>query len=260
MMPTNEKFFSFFTTVTTHGPYETHNNRLDEHGYYERFDENYNNYCQYVRDNNLNYATPAVGTHEYNILRDYKVKAMAVDNAIYVMRSYLNTHYVNGDPTKPLSNNTTIVIFADHNAYYSDLCYMVKGTNKFANDKENYKVPLVIYNKNLNGGDYDNFCNTYDIYPTICDLYGFEYNKNLTQGYSVFSDEISDSLFVSTMVGMFDEYFYTTTLDDYTAIDDTLETNSKLVKFKTNLDRFLTKQKFIETYYRINYEKYILTH
>ncbi len=260
MMPTNQQFFSYFTTVTTHGPYENHNNRLDEHGYYERFDENYNDYCQYVRTNNLNFATPNIGTHEYNILRDYKAKAMAVDNAIHVIRSYLATHYTNGDTTKPLSDNTSIVIFADHNAYYSNLCYLVKGTNKFANDKENYRVPFAIYNKNLGGGEVDTFCNTYDIVPTICDLYGFEYNKNLTQGYSVFSDEIENSLFVSTMVGMFDEKFFTVTLDEYTAIDDTLETNSKLVKFKTNLDRFLTKQKFIETYYRINYEEYVLTH
>lgn len=249
-MPNDKSFFSFFTTVTTHGPYETPNDRYTE--YYNRFDSNYQQYTQWVKDENLGYSTPLTNTKEYNILKEYKSKAMAMDNAINVILNYLKT--TKDGNNKPLYDNTTIVLYSDHNAYYSNLCYDVKGLNQYDNNKELYNIPFAIFNKDLPSGEVDTFCNTYDIFPTICDLYGIEFNNSLTQGYSVFSNDIENSVFVSTMCGMFNDDFYTVTFDDYTAKDNSLITSSKLNKFKQNINKFLQKQQYIEKYYRINYQ------
>lgn len=251
-MPTDKSFFSFFTTVTSHGPYEKSNDRYE--GYYNRFDSNYENFCNYVEANNLGYTTPEAGSRQYSILKEYKAKAMAVDNAIGYIKTYLKTHTdKNGNN---LWSNTNIVIFADHNAYYSELGYMMKNIGKYENNKEIYRIPLAIYSSKLGNGKINTFCNTYDIYPTICDLYGITYNKSLTHGYSVFSNEISKSVFVSTMVGAFNDSFYTVDYVNYTAIDNEIDTYAKLNNFKKELDKFLRDQNLIEMYYRINYESY----
>lgn len=251
-MPNNKKFFSYFTSVTTHGPYEKSNERYEE--YYQRFDNNYQAFCDYVVGHNLDYNLPEQGTREYNILKEYKSKAMALDNAINVILNYLKTTR-DASTNVPLYDNTTIVLFGDHNCYYSDLGYNIKGTQEHSNDKDIYNIPFVIFNKDLQAGKVDSFCNTYDIYPTICDLYGLSYNKSLTQGYSVFSSEIQNSLFVSAIAGVFDENYFTKTLDDYTPQNSSIETNAKLLAFKQKINDYLTKQEYIEKYYQINYSK-----
>ena len=130
-------------------------------------------------------------------------------------------------------------------------------TDKYENNKEIYNIPFTIFNKSLQAGEVDTFCNTFDIYPTICDLYGLEFNNGLTQGYSVFSEQIECSLMVSMMAGIFDDDYFTVTLDDYTAQNNSLDTNAKLAGFKQKINNFYEKQQYIEAYYRINYEEYI---
>lgn len=253
MMPRDKKFFSYFTTVTSHGGYEGCSNPRYQ-AYYDKFEENYDDFCAYVEENNLNFYTPERGSRYYEILKEYKSRAMALDHMINVMSTYLKTTIdTNGEL---MWDNTTIVIFADHNAYYDDLNYTIKGTDKYGPDKENYRIPFALYNKKLGSATVDTFCSTYDIYPTICDLYGFTFNKNLVQGHSVFSEDIEKSVFVSSMCGIFNDFYYTATLDKYYAVDDSLATNSKLVNFKQGVSEFLSKQQYIEKYYRINYENY----
>lgn len=251
-MPSDKKFFSFFTTVTTHGPYTKTNDRYSH--YYDRFEQNYENFCSWVQENNYNYLTPQKSTKEYKLLKEYKSKAMCVDNAIKVVIDYLKTT-TNAEGT-PLYDTTSIILYADHNAYYSELSYFEKGTNKFDKTTNNYNIPFAIFNKKLASGEIDTFCNTYDIYATICDLYGLEFNQSLTHGYSVFSEDIKDSMFVSFMSGMFDDNYYTVTLDDYTKQDSKLKGSSDLNLFKQKINKFLYKQEFIERYYSINYENY----
>lgn len=244
-MPRDKKFFSFYTTMTTHGPYTITNKRLEK--YYQIFDSNYDNYKTYAKLQG--WATPEKNTEEYNLIREYKCRAMSLENTFKLINSYISK------PDESIKNKTTIILFADHNAYYSDLSNKVKNIDKFAKDKEQFNVPLVIYNSKLGNGNIDKFCNTYDLYPTICDLYGLSYNKNLTQGYSVFSEDIKNSIFVSWMSGAFDENYFTYTLDDYTATNKSLQTNATLVKFKDKLNSFYKKQDMIDKYYQVNFEK-----
>jgi len=247
--PKDKSFFNFFTTVTTHGPYDKSNDRFEH--YYQKFDDNYENYKVYAQSQG--WATPEVGSFEYKLIREYKSKAMAVEHAFIEIDNYLNSTYDENGTL--LKDNTTIVMFADHNAYYSDLTEVVKGIDKNDKNKDQYNVPLIIYNSKLGNGKVDTFCTTYDLYPTICDLYGISYNKNLIQGHSIFSEDIDKSVFVSFVLGMFDENYYTVTLDDFTPANQEVHTEENLKKFKSNLSKFLYKQDMIDKYYRINYHK-----
>ncbi len=247
--PTDQSFFSFFTTVTTHGPYAKSNDRFTH--YYDEFERNYQNYIPYAQS--MGWATPEVGTYEYKLLKEYKSKAMAVEHAFVVIDDYLSNTY--NEYGQLLKDNTTIVMFADHNAYYSDMTTLVKGINKYAQNKELYRVPLVVYNKDLAPGKVDTFCTTFDLYPTICDLYGLQYNQNVIHGHSIFSQEIENSVFVSTMSGLFDQNFYTTSFDKYYPATEEVGTEENLNNFKNKINNFCLKQDMIEKYYRINYHK-----
>ena len=252
IMPADEKFFSFFTTVTMHGPYTGTNHRLET--YYEEFENNYDAFCEWAQVNDLGYKLPDRKSKEYRFLKEYKSKAMALENMITFVLSYLeNTTDIHGDK---LIDKTTIVMFADHNAYYQDLSYKIKGVGEFAATSKAYRVPFTIYNKKLAGGEYDVFCNTYDIYPTICDLYGFEFNRSLAQGYSIFSTDIENSVFVSSMASIFDKNVYSLTMQQF---DETAIASgnfaSNISKFKEKVNNFIKKQRFIEKYYTSNFEE-----
>ena len=179
---------------------------------------------------------------------------MALENMIKVILNYLQSTVDSSGNL--LYDNTTIVLFSDHNAYYSDLNYKIKNLNKYGTNKQMYNLPFVIFNKSLGSGEISTFCNTYDILPTIYDLYGFKYNKNLTQGYSVFSEDIKNSVFVSSMCGIFDDNFYTVDLDKYIPKRNTVFNNSKINNFKEKVSLFFQKQDYIEQYYRVNFERY----
>jgi arylsulfatase A-like enzyme len=149
------------------------------------------------------------------------------------------------------------VLFADHNCYYSNLGYDIKQVKEFSNTSEIYNIPFAIYNKKLAKGKVDTFCTTFDIYPTICDLYGMVFNKSLVQGNSVFSTDINNSVFVSNISGIFDDKYFTRTLDDYTPQDNSMETATLLESFKQKVNNYFIKQQQIELYYATNYEKNI---
>ena len=57
------------------------------------------------------------------------------------------------------------------------------------------------------------FCNTFDILPTILQLCGYNYNMNLYQGVSMFSD--IESVFVSHESGIFVDDIYFSTINLY---------------------------------------------
>jgi len=225
-----EQYMSYFLTFVMHGFYGERQSFKDL-GYYDLLD--------------------SVGAYPKGIsvdddyLRNYAACVMDFDKAVGTMMNRLEE---NGD-----LDNTTIVMFADHNAYYSNLCFDVKGTKKddFSNTKSN-QLPCIIYNNELPACVNDTFCNTYDLYPTICDLMGLSYNKSLTQGYSIYSDEIVDSVFVSSLIGMYVDNIFTSDLEEIVILDETV-TQGDVDKFRENLFNYFEKQKIIESIYRYNY-------
>ena len=109
----------------------------------------------------------------------------------------------------------------------------------------------MIYSPKLTNGEgyiNDTFCNTYDILPTICDIYGLPSNSNLFYGYSVFSEDIENSFFASHLNGMFTNDIYSLNISDVVVMNDNV-TEEDIAKFKDNATKFFKKQEYLEKIY-----------
>lgn len=242
-VPNVEKpFFSFYTTIGTHGSYD---NELDAYKeYYDYFDAHVNEYREYLKSTDYIFPEDEI---VYKHLRNYKSAAMDTDRMV---KSIL-------DKLEELGklDSTTIVMFADHNCYYHDTTNYLKGISKTDySNIELYNIPFMIYNDDITPKQDYTFCNTYDIYPTICDMFGFGFNQSLMQGHSIFSSDISDSVFVSFLNGMYNDKFYTNNVVNVNKLKKGV-TNAEMNNFQLNLIRFYLKQQKIEDIFKINYFK-----
>jgi phosphoglycerol transferase MdoB-like AlkP superfamily enzyme len=105
---------------------------------------------------------------------------------------------------KGLLDNTTILMFGDHNSYYQQLSNYVKDIEDYNTDNyytDLYKVPLMIYDSDLGHQVIDKYTCTADIAPTLLDLTGINYYSNLYYGHSIFDDE--ESVMYSRAYGFF---------------------------------------------------------
>ena len=165
--------------------------------------------------------------------------------------------------TRGLLDNTTIVVFGDHNAYYHSLSKYVKDIHDYETEKrytDLYNVPLMIYDKKLsseiakteNGGGadmvVDKFTCTADIASTILDLLGIHYYENLYYGTSVFNEEASvlysrayDTFIASGIVG--------------TSVNNLLykHPNADVETYKTSAIKLVNKIKHCDYIYKQNY-------
>ena len=165
MFPSDTRFNTHFTTISMHGNYSLRNNMKRWADKIDSLEINIDNY----------------------FLKNYLSAVMEFDYALGLIIEDLTS--------KNLMDNTTIVLFSDHNTYLSDLTYHVKDIklNKYSTDNyiELYRVPLIIYDKNIGHKIVDKFTTTYDIVPTILDLFGINYYTNLYYGNSIFNEEES---------------------------------------------------------------------
>ncbi|MBQ8446643.1 MAG: sulfatase-like hydrolase/transferase [Clostridia bacterium] len=195
MFPTDKRFYTYITTITMHGIYYDRDN-LDVHD--QRLRGVLGDRMPDPEDEDL----------KDDLLYHYMTAAMEFEVAITKMMDELATRPDNrtADPNDTLLDNTTIVIFGDHNAYYHSLSKYVKDIYDYDTEKrytDLYNVPLMIYDEKLtaavakaeNGGGadmtIDKFTCTADIASTILDLLGIHYYENLYYGTSVFSDKAS---------------------------------------------------------------------
>lgn len=237
-IPEGKSFFSYYASISTHGPYYYDNARFDS--YKVEYDKNINDYKKYLES--LGYVYPEDSATQEQ-LRQYKAGVMDVDLMIELIFKELTE--------KKIVDSTTIVLFSDHNCFYNDLHAKVKNIEprEFENI-ELYNIPLIIYNNELAKRSSDIFCNTYDLYPTICDMFGFDYNSTLSQGYSIFGDEIKKSVHVSFKHGIFNLDYYTEDLIDIIQIKE--KPSMTINEFKTYAYEFFKEQEIVEFVYRNN--------
>ncbi len=164
MFPSTGRFNTHITTISMHGDYLKYRTNLEE--YYDKLDS-------------LNISI----TNDY--LKNYMVSVMDFDKAVGIMLDDLDS--------KGLLDNTTIVMFADHNTYMSNLSNQVKNIYSYSSNNylELYRVPLMIYDSNIGHKIINKFTTTYDIVPTVLDLFGINYYTNVYYGNSIFSDNES---------------------------------------------------------------------
>ena len=187
-----ESFYSYLTTITMHGMYIPRDNLLREQEILEnRLQMIYTTGDYEIQREDLD-EPYCYMTDEEEILFYYMLTALDTDKALGQLKSDLSK--------KGLLEDTVIVVFGDHNAYYHELSNYVKDIADYETDRkftDLYNVPLMIYNKGWSDQMtdeeriIDKFTCTADIVPTLLDLLGIEYYTNLYYGNSIFSENQS---------------------------------------------------------------------
>lgn len=179
MFPTDKRFYTYITTITMHGIYYERDNLADKmkklREVYKPSDEK----------NNME-----------QVLMNYVTTVMEFDEALGIMMEDLEQ--------KGLLENTTVVLFGDHNSYYQQLSNYVKNIEDYDTDNyftDLYKVPFMIYDSDLEHRVIDKFTCTADIVPTVLDLLGINIYSNMFYGNSVFSPK--ESVLYSRAYGVF---------------------------------------------------------
>ncbi|MBO5277375.1 MAG: sulfatase-like hydrolase/transferase, partial [Clostridia bacterium] len=129
----------------------------------------------------------------------YMTTGLELDHMLACMKRELQTRKseITGEP---LWNDTVIVLFGDHNAYYQEMSNYVKGIPDINAERkftDLYNVPLMIRDQDLTARlteeerVVEKFTCTADIVPTLLDMLGIRYYTNMYYGHSVFSNEQS---------------------------------------------------------------------
>lgn len=178
MFPEDKRFYTYITSITMHGIY------------YER--DNLSNHRKKLKEV---FKETDVDENTENLI-NYMTSVMEFDDALGIMMKDLEE--------KGLLENTTIVLFGDHNAYYQQLSNYVKDIYDYDTERyytDLYKVPFMIYDKNISPQVVSKFTCTSDIVPTLMDILGLRYYTNMYYGNSVFSDK--ESVLYSRAYGFF---------------------------------------------------------
>jgi phosphoglycerol transferase MdoB-like AlkP superfamily enzyme len=289
-----QQFFTFLTTATMHGGYDD----LIEYGDYPFNSENENGmmtekekaefsenclvkdleefYMQITRQdfdelfNKLgvsfaNYTDEEVQEF-YLRYKRYQAAYMSLDAGLESLIKELQ------DTGK--FDNTAIIMYADHSAYYNQQNYHLKNVAEFEyQNPDVYKVPLYIYHGSMgfNNGDenllylaqnpklestvINRFCCSFDIIPTILDLLGYTYNTNLYHGNSIFcNDSVEDTVFFSMESGIFNDKFFS--MDAATLLYGENESKEDKDKYFAQIVEYIEKQKMLEKMYKYDYFAY----
>ena len=252
ILPSDTRFMTFFASLSNHGPWLE--DKVNFKDLYEIFDSNVENHETWFKEYYSDYIWPEEERWS-NMYRHYKVGAMDLDRTIQQLIDEIDA--------RGLSDNTSILLYADHNAYYHDFTFEIKDIAKSAyHEVDVNRIPMILYSPALlkaqgyeensdgyiQGYSIDSYCNTHDILPTICDLYGMPYNKNLLHGYSIFSDEIEHSFFASHLGGMFTKNIFSQNITDIIIIGKNV-TEEKINRFRQDANKYYEKQAILEILY-----------
>ena len=255
MFPTDQRFYTEITTITMHGQY-THRENLEKRGYYDDMEK----YGIVPMSGNSTKA------FNHNNFYYYSACVMEFDRAL--------GEIINQLETRGLSDNTIILLFGDHNTYYSSLSNYVKDIDE-PEEEDNYtnlfRVPCMIYYPNMSevlnflntnqadklgsryvinvtqddegntqvGVQVKKFACTADIMPTLMDLMGINYFGNMYYGHSIFDD--TESVLYSRAYDMFitdSMYFVSLNKIKWIRDDQPIQNNDPACKYAdlTNYD------------------------
>ncbi len=250
-------FFTFVTTVITHGDYDD----LNKYGDYSKNwtdaqKAEFSAKCAVKKlEPYYEIITDYAPSQKAEIVENLKVNGVVEGSALYetVYRRYKRyqaglmdldrglAHLLEKLHNEGRLDNTTILLYGDHASYFNDQNYYLKGVPIYEEDGDRitynpnaYHVPLMIYDgsmpfDNTNDGlFYDGFTHaglvtpkipvgrvsryacTFDIVPTLLDLFGYQFNTGLYQGASIFSsNNVPTTAFISRENGMFNDIYYT---------------------------------------------------
>ena len=199
---TDKPFFTYWTTLTTHGPYNFEDSLTTYYAKYYDILKSAEASGEWIN------ICSSFGSVVAKQFAEYQCKMMVFDEALGML--------INDLKDKGLYDNTLFVLYGDHECYYSvdidnHLSYYISNTfSNYTNDDNleyyasEYETFMTISNPNLiesiktnidlldgfsiNGGrvEYNYFSSPYVIVPTILDILGIRYNSNYYVGNSIF--------------------------------------------------------------------------
>lgn len=129
---------------------------------------------------NLSYATS---------MKRYLAKAIDFDKGL----EYL----INSLKESGTLDDTVIVIFPDHHPYNLDFDYIEQMSQVDRTGLNEDLAPLIIYNSKLTPTTYSKVSSTFDLLPTIANLFDLNFDPRLYIGNDYFSDNEGMMLFPS---------------------------------------------------------------
>lgn len=272
-------FYTFYLNVSSHGPYKYDKNDQDTVRYYYliKYGEDdcivnaKGNYILNpdINEEDLTYSSwyqnvvDVYGEDDPDLCEEwlvYECGVKGLDAAIGVIVNQLKDYGI--------YEETTILLYSDHNAYYDNLSHRVKGIAIEETDRytELYSVPMIISSPGLkeynsNNGDVfiDNyrFCSAYDIIPTLFDLLGIEFNQNFYLGHSLFKpldhyyeytstgEKVDLVIFYSNTGGLFSRDLYSYDLTEFVLESDDVDGEELIERFKAETTNVLIKINYI---------------
>lgn len=146
LIPEGKQFFNFYTTLTTHGAYtdekSADNEDRKEYRNTEK-DADGNVTKQGVRGSNwYKNACDTYSSETEEYLLNYEASVIGLDQAVGVMVQRLKD--------LGIYDQTTIILYSDHNAYYHTLSNSIKGVGgSDYSDTDLNTVPMIIKSKAL---------------------------------------------------------------------------------------------------------------
>lgn len=193
----DNKFLTFFTTYSTHLPYNASNSRCISNKYGFIISGNEELSCIY----NLAYDTDQ--------MLKLLIEKLEIENKL---------------------QDTVLVLASDHYMFgYSKI-------NEVKNTDNNYllqNTPFIIWNSEVAHQNIDTLVDTADILPTILNLFGIEYDPNLYIGEDVFNITRDNYIYFSEDIYYQNNKLYdkNNNIGDYKIYQDILET----IDFNNNL-------------------------
>ena len=206
MIPENDRFYTFWTTLSTHGPYtETYQGRTAvqdrdqlfiDLGYAAHFDSKYEEVYGPIYGK--------LDNDTYKHLKHFICAFMNLDEAVGKI--------IKRCEDLEIFDNTLFVVYGDHEAYYQKLSQSL--TKLDAKRPENYHTTLFFSNPTLKEKyeelyekdvpEFEYFTSPYQIVPTILDLLGVDYSLKDYYSPSIFKYHSKfDGLFYSNEYSAF---------------------------------------------------------
>lgn len=253
MIHEDELFYSFWTTLSTHGPYRdniySNWNLFKSLGYFLQIER---------VENNGDWVNPLKNTDNENMFKYYQAAMMDLDKAIGRIFEELEK--------KELLEDTIIILYGDHNAYYHNLHLLINGLLENENDEINiddlkkvdllYDTILYMWNPTLNNKyKEDNgtniittFTSPYIIVPTLLDLLGYDYCTDYYTNYSFFDNNYLPVFYSHQLRSYMNNILFTDELDK---VNYQAEPVSKeyIDQFLLDCTKFLERQALINNLY-----------
>ncbi len=129
---------------------------------------------------------------EYSIpIKRYLSKCMELDKGMETLLASLKE--------AGKLDDTVIVMFADHHPLKTSLETLTKYTSQFDRSYglNEDKTPLIIYNAATESKDIDTVASTFDLVPTVCNLFNVNYDPRLYVGKDIFSEDENTVIFTN---------------------------------------------------------------